>query len=203
MPGVCFIFSPTMAIVARPDSADMGNIAPVSISFLNSSLSTSTAASASSSRTPIDVEFSDEACDTRNTDMPLSASAVNIRLFTPITPTIDSPVTVMSVVPFMLDMPLMGLLSSSIFSFISVPGCSGLKVFLTFIGMFLTHTGYIVGGYMTLAPKLQSSMASMNESWLIVYAAGMTRGSAVMNPSTSVHISSMSALSAAAIIAAV
>ena len=146
MPGVCFMFSPTMAIVARPLSACIGNMAPVCISLANSLLSTFTASSASSSRTPIDVEFSEEACETMNTDIPLSARAVNMRLLTPITPTIDRPVTVISVVPLMLDMPLIGFLSLSTVALMTVPCASGLNVFLTIIGMFFTHTGYIVGG---------------------------------------------------------
>ncbi len=61
MPGVCFMFSPTMATVERPLSACMGNIAPVLISLANSLSSTRTASAASSSRTPTEVEFSDEA----------------------------------------------------------------------------------------------------------------------------------------------
>ena len=146
IPGVCFMFSPTTAIVANPLSACIGNMAPVSISLANSPLSTSTAAVASWSRTPIDVEFSDEACDTMNTLMPLSARAVKMRRLTPITPTIDRPVTVMSVVPLMLDMPLIGLESLLIFALMMVPSASGLKVFFTLIGMFFTQTGYIVGG---------------------------------------------------------
>ena len=146
IPGVCFMFSPTTAMVASPHSACMGNIAPVFISLANSLSSTSTAAAASSSRTPMDVEFSEEVCETMNTLIPLSASAVKIRLFTPITPTIDNPVTVITAVLLMLDIPLMGLLSLSIFALIIVPSPSGLNVFFTLIGMFFTHTGYIVGG---------------------------------------------------------
>ena len=61
IPGVCFIFSPTMAIVARLLSACIGNMAPVSISFANSLFNTSTAICASISRTPMEVEFSEEA----------------------------------------------------------------------------------------------------------------------------------------------
>ena len=141
IPGVCFMFSPTMAMVASPLSACMGNMAPVSISLANCSFSTSTAASASSSRTPIDVEFSDEACDTMNTEIPLLASVVKIRRFTPITPTIERPVTVISVVPLIEEIPLIGFWSFSIWSFIKVPGCSGLKVFFTLMGMFFTQTG--------------------------------------------------------------
>ena len=79
MPGVCFMFSPTMATVASPLSAFMRNMAPVSISLANSASSTSQAASASASRTPMDVLFSDDACDTRNTLMPLSANVRKMR----------------------------------------------------------------------------------------------------------------------------
>ena len=67
------------------------------------------ASTASSSRTPIDVELSDEACDTIKTLMPLFASAVKMRRFTPMTPTMARPETVISVVPLIDEMPLMGL----------------------------------------------------------------------------------------------
>ena len=140
-PGVCLMFSPTTAIVASPLSACIGNIAPVAISPANSSSSTLTASSASSSFTAIDVEFSEEAWLTRNTDMPLSAKAVKIRRLTPMTPTIDKPVTVIKVVWLMLDIPLITMLCALASAFITVPVPSGLKVFFTNIGMFFTHTG--------------------------------------------------------------
>ena len=73
--------------------------------------------------------------------MPLLAKTVNIRLLTPITPTIDKPATVMSAVPLMLDIPRMGLSVFSTFCLIVVPSASALKVFLIFIGMFFTQTG--------------------------------------------------------------
>ena len=38
-----------------------------------------------------------------------------------------------------------GFRSFSIWSLMSVPGCCGLKVFFTLMGMFFTQTGYIVG----------------------------------------------------------
>ena len=135
------MFSPTTAIVASPFSARIGNMAPVSISLANSSLSTFTAASESDSFMPIEVEFSDEAWLTINTDMPLFANAVNILRFTPITPTIDKPVTVINAVPLMLEIPFMALVSLFISFFIMVPGFFGLKVFFTLIGMFFMHTG--------------------------------------------------------------
>ena len=76
-----------------------------------------------------------------NTDMPFSANTEKMRRFTPMTPTIDRPVTVMSVVPLMLEIPLMGLASLSIFCLMSVPGWSGLNVFLMRMGIFFTQTG--------------------------------------------------------------
>ena len=66
------------------------------------------ASSLSSSLTPIDVEFSDDACETKNTDIPLSAKVVKIRRLTPMTPTMERPVTVINVVPLMLEIPLIG-----------------------------------------------------------------------------------------------
>ena len=87
------------------------------------------------------VEFSDDAWLTMNTEMPRSASVVKMRRLTPMTPTIERPVTVIRVVPLMLEMPLMGFMSSSIFSLMSVPGCVGLKVFFTLMGIFLMQTG--------------------------------------------------------------
>ena len=141
MPGVCFIFSPTTAMVANSLSACMGNMAPSSISASNSLLSTLTALWASSSRTPIEVLFSDDACDTRNTLMPWSARAVKIRRFTPMTPTMERPDTVMSVVPLIDEMPRMALLSFSTFPLMMVPRPSGLNVFFTRMGMFLMQTG--------------------------------------------------------------
>ena len=77
MPGVCFMFSPTIATVARFFSAWIGEISPISISLANSSFSTSQARSAL--RTPIEVLFSDEACETRNTLIPFFASALKMR----------------------------------------------------------------------------------------------------------------------------
>ena len=79
IPGVCFIFSPTIATVARFLSARIGEISPISISFANSSFSTSQARSASALRTPIEVLFSDEACETRNTLIPFFANALKMR----------------------------------------------------------------------------------------------------------------------------
>ncbi len=140
-PGVWRIFSPTIATVANPPSACMGNIEPVSISLANSLFKTLTASFASALRTPIDVEFSEEACETINAEIPPVVRAVKIRWFTPMTPTIERPVTVISVVSLILEIPFIGLKSLAIFCLIIVPGLLGLNVFFTLMGIFLMHTG--------------------------------------------------------------
>ena len=55
------MFSPTIATVASPHSAIIGLISPISISLANSWFNTSHASAASSLRTPMEVEFSEEA----------------------------------------------------------------------------------------------------------------------------------------------
>jgi len=72
------------------------------------------------------------------------------------------PSTVIRLVSLMEDMPLMDL-PSPFCGFcpdMKVPLASGLKVFLMRMGMFLWKAGKMVGGKITLAPKLHSSMAS-------------------------------------------
>lgn len=74
---------------------------------------------------------SEAACDTRNTLIPDCANALKIRWLTPITPTIPNPETVIRQVSFIDDIPLMALPSEAwVASVISVPGTSGLNVFL-------------------------------------------------------------------------
>ena len=141
IPGVCFMFSPTMAMVARFFSCAISYMAPISISFLNSSLSTWQALSESSFLTPMEVEFSEDAWLTRNTLMPSLAKAVKMRRLTPMTPTMESPDTVMRLVLLMDDMPLMARELFSPSDDMVVPFASGLNVFLIRIGMFLMHTG--------------------------------------------------------------
>ena len=141
MPGVCFMFSPTTATVASPLSSWIGYMEPCSISLANSILSTRQASAASTSRTPMLVLFSLLAWETMNTLMPLSAKQLKIRRFTPITPTILSPLMVIRLVPSMLEIPLMALESSSTSFLMIVPGASGLNVFFMRIGMFLIQTG--------------------------------------------------------------
>ena len=53
----------------------------------------------------------------------------------------DKPETVMSEVPLMLDMPLMGFWSVATSCLMMVPRPCGLNVFFTKMGIFFTHTG--------------------------------------------------------------
>ena len=57
--------------------------------------------------------------------MPLSASELKMRRLTPTTPTMDRPVTVMSVVSLMDDMPLIGFPLFSMCDLMTVPFLSG------------------------------------------------------------------------------
>jgi len=84
-----------------------------------------------------------------------------------------------------------------------VPGCSGLKVLATRMGMARERTGAMVLGCRTLEPKKASSMASSKLTSGRGKASGTMRGSALNTPSTSVQISTRSASRAAAARAAV
>ena len=94
----------------------------------------------------------------------MSASVVKILRFTPITPTIEGPDTVTRLVFFTDEIPFMARVSLLVPLCIMLPLASGRKVFFTRIGMFFILTGYMVGGYIILAPKLHSSIASLYDS---------------------------------------
>ena len=94
----------------------------------------------------------------------MSASVVKILRFTPITPTIEGPDTVTRLVFFTDEIPFMARVSLLVPLYIMLPLASGRKVFFTRIGMFFILTGYMVGGYIILAPKLHSSIASLYDS---------------------------------------
>ncbi len=131
MPGVCFILSPTTATVERFPVSATGFIAPVDISLANSCSSIWRAFSPSLSVTQRLVLASDEVWATRNTLTPPAARLENIRWFTPITPTIEGPLTVTRLVFFIDEMPLIARLSSMGPLCMMLPGASGWKVFLT------------------------------------------------------------------------
>jgi len=131
------------------------------------------------------------------------ARILNIRAETPATPTIPLPsifirqISLSEEIPFIKPLPLPDSLQ------IKVPLWAGLNVFFTSIGISFAIAGCIVAGNITLAPKWVISIASLYESCSMLCASLTNRGSAVITPSTSVHISIASALSAAPNIEAV
>ena len=83
-------------------------ISPIFSSWANSSEITFTARSASALLTPMEIVFSEDACEIKKAEMPTLASAPNSRLLTPITPTIPKPCIVTSAASSIEEMPLTG-----------------------------------------------------------------------------------------------
>ena len=92
--------------------------------------------------------------------MSASRSAPNRRCAVPGTPIMPAPSRLTSAMFSMLVMPLTG--SSRVGrAQISVPGFSGAKVLRIQIGISRPTAGAMVCGWMTLAPKYASSIASL------------------------------------------
>ena len=87
-------------------------------------------------------------------------STSNKRFEEPATPIIPEPSSVSNAMLSICEIPLIGFEVAFGVSEISVPYISGSKVFLMKIGMLSFNTGCIVGGYNTLAPKCDNSIAS-------------------------------------------
>ena len=79
----------------------------------------------------MEVLVSEEVCATMNTLMPPAANVVKMRRFTPITPTIDIPLTVTMLISLTDEMPRMGRCEEQASRRITLPAAEGLKVFLT------------------------------------------------------------------------
>ena len=103
--------------------------------------------------------------------MPSSRSAPNRRCAVPGTPIMPAPSRLTSAMRSIVVMPLTSG-SGSERSWISVPGLSAANVFLIQIGMRFCTAGAIVAGWITLAPKYASSIASLYESVAITCASG-------------------------------
>src|SRR6478672_12721228 len=127
----------------------------------------------------------------------------NKRFEDPATPIIPDPSKVNNEMASICVIPLIGLVCASGWLDIRVPIASGSKVFLIQIGIAAFNTGCIVGGYNTLAPKCDNSIASWYEIDSIGCACFTIFGLAVNIPFTSVQISSDRALTPLASIAAV
>ena len=92
------------------------------------------------------IECSDEACVIKITFILSLASAPKILDAMPTTPTIPLPVMRSRVISSIEEIPFTLNASESSLSEIKVPSCSGLKVFLILILIFLFSAGFIVGG---------------------------------------------------------
>ncbi len=92
--------------------------------------------------------------------MPSSRSAPNRRCAVPGTPIMPAPSTLIMAMFSIEVMPLTGSLELG-WAQISEPGLSGAKVLRIQIGMPRPTAGAMVCGWMTLAPKYASSMASL------------------------------------------
>ena len=92
--------------------------------------------------------------------MPASCSAPNRRCAVPGTPIMPAPSRLTSATASMVVMPLTFRAEVGCAQ-ISVPGFVAANVFLMTIGISRVTAGAIVCGWMTLAPKYASSMASL------------------------------------------
>src|SRR5882762_10481086 len=106
------------------------------------------------------IECSDDAWLIRITFIFSRARVANNLIDTPTTPNKPLPWTLIRLMLFMEEIPLMIRLLPLASSLILVPTKEGLKEFFIQIGILLAIAGCIVEGNMTLAPKWESSMAS-------------------------------------------
>ena len=131
MPGRWRILSPTTATLAWFSSSEAGFIAPSAISRANSSSSNWQARRASAGVMQIVVLVSEEFWATMNTLMPPVAKVVKMRRFTPITPTIDGPLTVTMLISLTDEIPRMGRSLGAAWRLMTLPWRSGWNVFFT------------------------------------------------------------------------
>jgi len=94
-----------------------------------------------------------DAWENISTLTPAVAIAPNVRAAMPGTPGMPSPSTVISARSRMTVTALTAPAPGALAAVMSVPGCSGLKVFLMRIGTPAATAGTIVRGWMTLEPK--------------------------------------------------
>ncbi|OPZ66194.1 MAG: hypothetical protein BWY83_02951 [bacterium ADurb.Bin478] len=88
------------------------------------------------------------------------ASTANSRPAMPETPTMPLPSMRSSAMSLMEEMPLTRNRPGAGSALIRVPAKAGLKLLRMRMGIFFSIAGCMVGGWMTLAPKCDSSMAS-------------------------------------------
>ena len=106
------------------------------------------------------IECSELPWEMRMTEMPSSRSAPNRRCAVPGTPIMPAPSRLTSATRSMLVMPFTGSAESG-WAQISVPAFWGAKVLRIQIGIASLTAGAMVCGWITLAPKYASSIASL------------------------------------------
>ena len=163
IPWWSFIRSPTTAIFVILDSKTAGATLFKEISKAKCSLITFFAISASSERTPKQIECSDDAWVIMIILICFNDKHSNKRFENPGIPIIPLPSRLISatfsmwLTPLTID-PLCSLLVP--FELIIVPDALESKVFFMSKGIFFSIIGWRVGGNITFAPKCESSMAS-------------------------------------------
>ena len=116
-------------------------MAPSARSRANSASSKAQARGPSCGVTHIEVLVSEEVCATIKTLMPPRAKVSKIRRFTPMTPTIEGPLTVTMLISLTEEIPRIGRSDCRALLRMTLPRAEGLNVFLTKMGIFLAQTG--------------------------------------------------------------
>mmetsp|Transcript_23921 Transcript_23921/g.74814 ORF Transcript_23921/g.74814 Transcript_23921/m.74814 type:complete len:215 (+) Transcript_23921:1327-1971(+) len=181
-----FMFCPTAARMLHPEIFSTLAMPPLASASAKRSLMAATAWSSSAERTAKQIECSEEACEIMTTLTPASRTAEKMPLAVPGTPTMPVPSTEMSVMLSMVAKPLTrpsrlslgSLFSSSLASVMSVPGEESSKKLRMQIGILNFIAGSVVRGWSTLAPKYESSQASLYDSFSRHTAPRTVRGSA-------------------------
>ena len=162
IPFLLFILSPTIAIFDSLDSTWDSFILFWDISNSNSLSIASFAREASFEFTAIHIENSEDAWVIITTLICFDDSDSKNLLENPGTPTIPDPSKLIMEIFSIWLIPFTISSSSSLVEFdMQVPFAFWSNVFLIYTGMFSSINGWRVGKYMTLAPKNDSSIASL------------------------------------------
>ncbi len=161
VPGTRRMFSPTTAMIERSFSTITGSISLFSISFLNSSSIDFLAVAAAWGSMAKQMECSEEAWLMRMILIFSFARALKRRWETPVTPIMPLPWSWSKAMSLIEEMPLIAELRKLPSLLMTEPAKSGCMVFLMRMGMFFCIAGRIVGGWITLAPKWDISIASL------------------------------------------
>ena len=138
--------SPTRHTIEKPFSTFSGFSFPSEISYANLASAAAFALSASFSDTAMHMVWTEEAWVIRMMLIPLRLNVSKSRLENPGMPTMPLPSRESRAILSEFEMPIRLRWQRGGFFSMSVPGASGSKVFLTYIGIPSETTGWIVGG---------------------------------------------------------